>query len=425
MKVPDSIDALQETLDSLGVSLPLSNDTSVLGDDVALGRLTAPNRFVALPMEGCDAEQDGSPGELTFRRYERMAAGGAGIIWLEACAVQREGSSNPDGLVLHDGNVTRFRELVDRMRAAARKDMRQDIVCILQLTHAGRYSKPLGEPSPVVVRHCPELDAAQGLPGDYALVADASLDEIQEAYISAASLAHDAGFDGVDVKSCHGYLVSSLLAAHERAGKYGGSYENRSRFLKETIAGIMNRCPSLLVTTRMSAFDGMAYPYGFGVSRSDGGSADMQEPMLLAKELSQMGVPLLNVSMGYPRFDPHYGRPASDGKQEHPLVGISRFATATKEIQAGIPGTPTVVGALAWLGQHLPAVAAGLVKTGAAQLIGQGRGSIAYPELVRDVLGQGQMSRDKCCIACSGCSRLMRAGKHVGCVVRDRSIYSA
>ncbi len=208
-------------------------------------------------------------------------------------------------------------------------------------------------------------------------------------------------------------------------GKYGGVYENRSRFLKETITRIQEGLPSLLVTTRISVFDGMAYPYGFGTSRDDAGTPDMEEPRRLAQELVAIGVPLLNISMGYPHFDPHYGRPASDGKQEHPLVGISRFVGLVKEIQTSVPGTPTVTGALAWLGQHLPVVAAGLIKSGAAQLIGQGRGSIAYPGSVRDILGKGVLSEDKCCITCSMCSRLLRDGAQTGCVVRDKSVYAA
>jgi 2,4-dienoyl-CoA reductase (NADPH2) len=109
--------------DGLGVSLPLSDNISVLGESVQIGARAVPNRFVALPMEGCDAEPDGSPGDLTFRRYERMAAGGAGIIWLEACAVQNEGRSKPNALCLHKANLGSFRELVDRMRRAARDAM--------------------------------------------------------------------------------------------------------------------------------------------------------------------------------------------------------------------------------------------------------------------------------------------------------------
>jgi 2,4-dienoyl-CoA reductase-like NADH-dependent reductase (Old Yellow Enzyme family) len=415
---------LKAMLIKIGVSLPIVDDTAILGEQVKIGRWTSPNRFVALPMEGCDAMEDGSPGELTFRRYERMAAGGAGIIWLEACAVVKEGRSKPNALFLHDENIESYRALVTSMRRAAQESMGHEIICILQLTHSGRYCKLDGKPAPVLVRHCPALDSAEKLPDDHPLATDDQLDEIQKAFITSAVLAESAGFDGVDIKSCHGYLVSSLLGAHLRKGKYGGKYENRTRFLKETITRIQKEFPSLVVTTRLNVFDGIADPYGFGTSQDDPGNPDMQESLRLLRELAEMGLPLLSISMGYPRFDPHYGRPSADAKHEHPLVGIARFSELVKQAQQTVPETPVINGALAWLEGLFPQVAAGLVESGAAELIGQGRNSIAYPESVRDILEGGSFSKSKCCVTCSGCSRLLREDRPVGCIVRDKSIYS-
>jgi 2,4-dienoyl-CoA reductase-like NADH-dependent reductase (Old Yellow Enzyme family) len=425
MKRPSSLEALRELNDSLGLSLPISNDIPLLGNPVRIGSWRAPNRFVALPMEGRDAGPDGEPGDLTFRRYERMAAGGAGIIWFEACAVRQEGRSAPNALFLHESNLARFRDLVDRTRRSAHDAMGHEILCILQLTHSGRYCRPYGKPAPVLVRRCPDLDKAEGLADDYPLLTDDALDNIQDAFVESASLAQDAGFDGVDIKSCHGYLVSSLLGAHLREGKYGGNYEHRTSFLKGTIARTQKQIPSAMVTTRLNAFDGIAYPYGFGTSRDDRGRPDMTEPLRLVKELAEMGLPLLSISMGHPRFDPHYGRPSADAKHEHPLIGIARFSELVRQLQSAVPGIPVVTGALAWLEEHLPQVAAGLIESGAAQLIGQGRNSIAYPDSVRDILENGSCSKDKCCVTCSGCSKLLREGRHVGCIVRDKCIYSS
>jgi 2,4-dienoyl-CoA reductase-like NADH-dependent reductase (Old Yellow Enzyme family) len=425
MRCPSSPKEFAAMNDRLDRPLPVSDNVSLLGEPVQVGARRTPNRFVALPMEGCDAAPDGSPGPLTFRRYERMAAGGAGIIWLEACAVQHEGRSKPNALCLHKANVGDFRKLVDRMRCAARDAMgRQEILCILQLAHSGRYCRPDGNPAPVMVRRCPELDAAEGLPEDYPLATDDALDRIQDVFLEAAALAQAAGFDGVDIKSCHGYLVSSLLGAHEREGKYGGSYENRTRFLKETIARVQRELPALIATTRLNVFDGIAHPYGFGVSRDDPDAPDMREPLRLVGELAAMGVPLLSVSIGYPRFDPHYGRPSADAAVEHPLVGITRFSGIVEQVQSAAPQMPVINAALAWLEEQIPQVAAGLVETGAAQLIGQGRNSIAWPDSARDILTHGAVPKNKCCVTCSGCSRLLRAGRPVGCIVRDRSVYT-
>ncbi len=421
MRGPASINELREMLEGLGISLPITENTSILGETVDVGNRISPNRFVALPMEGADCDMDGSPTGLTFRRYERMAAGGAGIIWLEACAVAHGGRSKANAFFLQKSNLAMYKELVDRMRNAAS----QDIICILQLTHSGRYSKPGGEPKPVMVRHCPELDEAENLPDDYPLATDRFLDELVNSYVEAAVLAQQAGFDGVDVKACHGYLVSSLLGAHERKGKYGGSYEHRTRFLKDVITAIHKQCPSLLVTVRLNIFDGMRYPYGFGVSNTNPEVPDLEEPIRLVKQLGAMNVALLGVSMGYPRFDPHFGRPSATGQTEHPLVGIKRFCDLTGQVQAAIPGIPVVNAALAWVEAAFPQVAAGLVESRATQLIGQGRNGIAYPDSVRDILETNTFSRNACCVACSGCSRLLRDGKHVGCIVRDKSVYNA
>ena len=413
---------LDATAAELGVHLPASDDFALLGQSVAIGDRTTPNRFVALPMEGADALADGSPGELTFRRYERMAAGGAGIIWLEACAVVPEGRSGTSTMHLHEKNVQAYASLVTRMREAARAAMGHEILCILQLTHAGRHAKPAGTPGAVMASHCPVLDAAGDLPSDYPLVTDAQLDEIQDGYIRTAQLAATAGFDGVDIKACHGYLISSLLGGHERPGKYGGDYEGRTRFLKQTIARAQQEIPGVLVTTRLNLFDGLPKPYGFGSTQDDPATQDMREPLRLVGELAEMGLPLLSISMGLPRFDPHYGRPSAGMKQEHQLVGISRLLEATKQVQQAIPDTPVISLGLGWLEEHFVRVAAGVVETGVATLVGQGRNSIAYPDSVSDILNS-HFVKNKTCVTCAGCSRLLRAGGPVGCIVRDRETY--
>ncbi|NLF22755.1 MAG: flavin oxidoreductase/NADH oxidase [Lentisphaerae bacterium] len=424
MKCAESRAEFDNQMRAAGVALPVADDTSVLGEPVRLGRWTTPNRLVALPMEGCDASTDGTPGELAFRRYERMAAGGAGIIWLEACAVVPDGRSKPTAFWLHEKNVGVYRELVQRMRQAARAAMGHEILCILQLTHAGRYSRPDGTPKPVVAHHSPLLDAFEKLPADYPVVTDAWLDRLQDDFVRAARLAAAAGFDGVDVKACHGYLVSSLLGAHRREGRFGGDYANRTRLLKEMIARIRDDQPGLLLASRLNLFDGIAHPYGFGVKPGGGADEpDLGEPLRLARELADLGLPLLSVTLGFPRFDSRHGRPSADGRGENPLVGIARFARLAGAVQHAVPGMAIVNAALAWLGPHVPRVAAGLVAAGDARLIGQGRNSIAYPDAPRDLLRGAGFDPHQACVACSGCARLLRAGAPVGCIVRDRGTY--
>lgn len=424
-----TLDDLQAELAALDLPLPVDRDVSILADRVPLAALETANRFIVHPMEGFDSTADGGPGELSTRRYTRYAHGGSGLIWFEATAVLHGARSNPKQFCLVEGNVDVYRRLVDATRAAARESHRRDVVLILQLTHSGRYSKPSGVPRPIIAHHSDVLDPKHDLPEDYPLVGDDDLDRLQDTYVEAARLAARAGFDGVDVKACHRYLVSELLASHTREGKYGGSLENRSRFLRETLQKIRDAVPEMFITTRINVFDAIAYPFGFGVDREDYRTPDLSEPIEVIRQLQAIGIPLVNCSIGNPYFNPHYGRPFDrpiaglQPPEENPLIGVARFVDITRQIQQAIPDLPVVGGGYSWLRHLMPYVASGVVRTGGATLIGQGRGAFAYPDSVNDVLSTGQMSPAKSCIACSACTQIMRDGTMTGCVVRDTKIY--
>ena len=425
-----TLDDLRSELDALNLSLPIDTDFSVLGESVDLNGRQTPNRFVALPMEGFDSDEEGTPGELSFRRYRRYAVGGTGLIWFEATAVLHEARSNPHQLWLHEGNVDTYARLVEQTKQTAREHNGHEIKMIVQLTHSGRYSKPTGIPQPLIAHRSPILDPKHGLPDDYPVVTDDYLDRLQDTFVSAVKLAAQAGFDGIDVKSCHRYLVSELLASHTREGKYGGSLENRSRMLRETLARIRDEVPEVFVTTRMNVFDAIDYPYGFGVSKDDYNTPDLTEQLELIGMLKEIGVPLLNTSIGNPYFNPHYGRPYDrpiagvTPPNENQLAGVVRFLNITRQIQQAYPDLPIVGGGYTWLRHMMPFVAAGVVKTGGATLIGQGRGMFAYPDSVNDILKNGAMDPNKACITCSGCTQIMRDGTMTGCVVRDSEIYA-
>ena len=315
------------------------------------------------------------------------------------------------------------------MRDAARRSFGWDVVLVLQLTHSGRYSKPTGVPKPLIAHRSPILDPIHRLAPDYPVVSDEYLDRLQDTFLQASRLAADAGFDGVDVKSCHRYLVSELLASFTREGRYGGTFENRARFLIETLTRIRLDVPGVFVTTRMNAFDGIPHPYGFGVDREDGGTPDLTEPLALVGRLRELGIPVLNVSIGNPYFNPHYGRPFDFPVQgmrapdEHPLVGLSRFMGITRRIQDAFSGLPVVGSGYSWLRQFVPYVASGVVQSHGATLIGLGREAFAYPDAVKDIQETGRMDPARCCVACSACSQIMRDGAMTGCVVRDSEIY--
>jgi 2,4-dienoyl-CoA reductase-like NADH-dependent reductase (Old Yellow Enzyme family) len=426
--------ALEERIGRLGLDIPLADDLSPLFSPLTIGGKSVPNRLVTLPMEGADADPTGAATDLTFRRYRRFARGGCGLIWFEAAAVRPEGRGNPRQLMVSGKTTVSLGRLVDETRRAASEKSGEGrpLLLILQLTHAGRFAKPEGSPAPVIAQHNPVLDGRLRLPPDYPLIADSDLDALQEDYVRAARLAAGAGFDGVDIKACHGYLVSELLAARTRSdSRYGGPLQNRSRFLVETVRKIKSEAPGLLIASRLNLFDAIPWPFGFGADSGGGENEDLTEPGELVGKLALEGVSLVGVTCGIPAFKPHYGRPfdtpvqGDDLPAEHPLVGVARWLRLAAAAHKAAPGLRVVGGGYSWLRQFFPYVAAAMVKSGKSSLIGLGREALAYPDWAADLEAAGALDRRRVCIACSKCSEMLRGGSRVGCAVRDAELYVA
>lgn len=406
--------------------LPYTEDLSVLQDTVTAGSVTIPNRLVCQAMEGCDGTADGCPGELTIRRYDRLAKGGAGMIWFEATAVMEEGRANPRQLYLHPENLDDFRREVERIKETGLRENGYAPVVIMQATHSGRYSKPHGKPEPRIAYNNPIFEA-NGSISKERIVTDGELDQIGEALVNASILAEKAGFDGVDIKCCHRYLNSELLSAYTREGRYGGSFENRTRLLRESVQGAIESTRNdFLVTSRLNIYDGFPYPYGFGVSENGGIDPDYTEPIRLLQELQKSGMNLVNITMGNPYFNPHVNRPYAKGgyeAPEHPLCGVSRMLLGTAEVKKAVPDVKMICSGLSYLGVAAPHVAAAMVKEGGFDLAGFGRTIFAYPDFAKDILQKGEMSKERLCLACSKCTEVMRSGGTPGCVIRDKETY--
>jgi 2,4-dienoyl-CoA reductase-like NADH-dependent reductase (Old Yellow Enzyme family) len=421
-------DKLLAKAGDLGLDIPFSNDPSSLFEPADMAGRTIPNRLAVLPMECADAGPDGTPSDWTFRRYEKYAAGGSGLIWVEATAVRRDGLSNPRQLMLTDETEDAFRKLVGRMRNAAAEKWGPGHMplLILQLTHSGRFAKPEGKPEPFIVHRSAVLDPLHGLAADYPVLTDEALGEIQDDFVNAADLAASAGFDAVDLKACHGYLVSELLASFTRTGsRYGGTFENRSRFLIETVRRIKQEVPRLLVTCRLSAADMVPFPYGFGMDPNRPKRPNLGETKKLVSGLEKEGVRFLALSLGVPAWKAHFGRPfdkpvpGGNIPDEHPLESVARHLHFAAEIQRSSPGVAVVGAGYSWLRSFFPNVGAAVIRMGGAALIGQGRGALAYPDFPKDLAEKGRLSARKVCTTCSLCSHLLRQQKRVGCVVRD------
>jgi 2,4-dienoyl-CoA reductase (NADPH2) len=423
--------ALRQDIAALELAIPWDDDPSPLLTPIRIGDHSLPNRLAVHPMEAFDAAPDGAPDELAFRRYRRYGSGGSGLIWFEATAVVEEGRSNPRQFYLHEGNVAEYERLVAETRRATAESLGPDHtpLLVLQLTHSGRWSKPDGTRRPVIAHHHDMLDAMVDIDATHPTVSDGELENLQQRFVDAAKLAASAGFDGVDVKSCHGYLGSELLAAFTREGRYGGPLENRARFLLETLHRIRTEVPGILVTSRLNVFDGLPYPYGFGVAREDPNEPDLGEPLALLEELQSLGCPVANITLGVPYCRPHLGRPfnravpGSPSAPEHPLVGVARFLDLTARLQRGLPELPLVGTGYSWLRHFFPYIGAAAVREGGVSLVGVGRMAFAYPDFARDLAEHGVLDPRKSCVGCSSCSELMWSGERSGCVVRDGDLY--
>lgn len=413
---------LRAAIDTLHAEIPLSNDLSLLTKPYRLGNRRLNNSMLVHPMEGFDGERNGAPSALTKRRYERFTEGGASVIWFEAIAICPDGRTSPNQLMLCRETLDDYKRLCDSLHA-----INPNALLVCQLTHSGRFSKPDGKPAPVMVHRNPSLDAKFGIPADYPLVTDDTLDRIEEDFMRCSRLAVEAGFNALDVKACHFYLLSELLSGYEREGKYGGSYENRTRFMREVFAEAAREGGSdLVMASRYSPYDHVAYPYGFGVDRDDFEKFDFSESIRLLGELEAMGLQLIDLTMSSPYLEPHINRPNNCCEYippEHPLVGIERLIGGTAELKRAFPKIAFTTAGMSYLRHHAPYVMAGCIEKGFNDLAGLGRMAFAYPDFAKDLLEKGYLDRKKCCITCGKCTELMRAGKPAGCPVRDSEIY--
>ncbi len=441
-----------EHIQSLGISLDFDSELlspSPLAQPYLLPTPFSPltNRFCILPMEGWDATSDGKPSELVKRRWERFGQSGAKLIWGgEAVAVRPDGRANPNQLVINEANlqdIARLRESL--VRTHAQRWQTDDLLIGLQLTHSGRFCRPNEKKrlEPQILYSHPLLNKKFGLPDNYPVMSDADIERLIEDYIRAAKLAQKAGFHFVDVKHCHGYLGHEFLSAVDRKGKFGGSFENRTRFLREIVAGIRAEAPSLEIGVRLSAFDFIPfkpneenigvpdsqspltnYPCSFGGDGS-GVGINLMEPHQFLGQLEALEIKLVNITAGSPYYVPHIQRPAlfppSDGYQppEDPLVGVARLINATAELKVAHPNLCIVGTGYSYLQEWLPNVAQNVVRTGKADFVGIGRMVLTYPEICADVLEGKPLQRKRICRTFSDCTTAPRNGMVSGCYPLD------
>lgn len=422
-----------------------SGDQSPLGQSLQRDGVTIGNRFCILPMEGWDGTTSGKPTDLTRRRWRNFGLSGAKLIWGgEAVAVRHDGRANPNQLMMCEENLAALEslrlELVDAHEEAF--GVSNDLYVGLQLTHSGRYARPnqnsKAEPRPAQRNEV--LDLRVGVNDDSAVLTDDELDQLVDDFILAAVQSARAGFSFVDIKHCHGYLGHELLSGVDRPGKYGGSFENRTRFLRNIVAGIRSAAPALAIAVRVSIFDFFPYRPGddqVGIPESSadarhafGGDGtglgiDLSEPSKFMSLLEQLGIRLICTTAGSPYYNPHIQRPAyfppSDGYQppEDPLVGVVRQIQATAELKRRHPDQCFVGSGYTYLQDWLPGVAQAVVRTKMVDSIGLGRMVLSYPDLPADILAGRAMARKRICRTFSDCTTAPRNGIVSGCYPLD------
>ncbi|MFI5073061.1 MAG: hypothetical protein ACHP8A_19480 [Terriglobales bacterium] len=456
------VEQFREHLHSLGIDIPcdsklISGKESPLAMPIEQADIRIGNRIAIQPMEGWDATADGNPSELTIRRWQRFGSSGAKLIWGgEAVAVSLEGRANPNQLVAASharAGLAQLRAVLidEHVRVTGSDD---GLLIGMQLTHSGRFCRPNRKvrPEPRFLYHHPILYHRLNLQPEYPVLTDAEISRIIEDYHRAAKIAWELGFDFVDIKHCHGYLGHEFLSAHTRKGKYGGSFENRTRFLREIVEGIRSVAPGLKIGVRLSAFDtipfhpdpalstagkpgpGIPEPYdhlrpyrwGFGVNADNPTQSDLTEAAKFLSLLETTNIRLVNLTAGSPYYNPHIQRPAlyppSDGylPPRDPLLEVAMQLQAVRDLKQQFPRLIIVGTGYSYLQDFLPYVAQAVVREGWADFVGLGRMVLAYPDLLHDVILGKTIQHKIICRTFSDCTTAPRNGLPSGCYPLDK-----
>jgi NADPH2 dehydrogenase len=459
-----TVDDFRRHVASLSIELPcedqiVSRETSPLAQacGVTINGKTIKNRWAIQPMEGWDATTTGAPTEEVRRRWQRFGESGASVIYGgEAMAVRPDGRANPNQLIISDENKAGIAELREGLlRAHKERFGSDDVVIGFQLTHSGRFCRPHDKKrlEPRIAYRHPILDRKFNIDSDDVVLTDSEVERLIEAYIAAAKIASDVSADFVDIKHCHGYLLHEFLGAHTRPGKFGGSFENRTRILREIINGIRASGSKIDIGVRLSAFDFvpfrpdparsqpgklgpgipeefshcLPYTYGFGVNPANPVEYDLAEPIKFMDLCSQLGVKLLNLSAGSPYYNPHIQRPAayppSDGYQpaHDPLIDVARQINVVREFKNRAPAGLVIIGsAYSYLQEYLPHVAQYVVRHGWTDMVGLGRMTLSYPGILADAVSTGTLTTKSICRTFSDCTTAPRNGLISGCYPLDK-----
>ena len=457
-----TVNAFQQHVESLGLDIPcedhITQDDSPIGQPLQgliINGKTIGNRVALHPMEGWDGTTEGGVTDPMRRRWRRFGESGAKLICgAEAMAVRPDGRANPNQLIMNEANQSGIVELRDILLNAHQEKhgSTEDLVIGFQLTHSGRFCRPYDKFTyePKIAYQHPILDEKFKVQGDQNVLVDDELGELVNDYVKAARLAREVGADFVDIKHCHGYLLHELLGAYTREGRYGGSFENRTRILREIVAGIRADGNDIDLAVRLSTFDmvphypnpelslpgkpgpgipeeyEIPFPYQFGVNHEDPTQIELKETFGFVNLCSELGIKLINTTAGSPYYTPHLQRPAayppSDGYQPayDPLIDVARQITVVRDLKAQLPGGMAIVASgLSYLQEYLPHVCQALLRAGWTDMVGLGRVVLSYPDILNEAMKQGELKKRSICRTFSDCTTAPRKGLPSGCFPLD------
>jgi 2,4-dienoyl-CoA reductase-like NADH-dependent reductase (Old Yellow Enzyme family) len=423
-----SLGDLKRDIDLMGLDIPLSDNFDLLREPIEIYGKTVKNRLAIQPMEGFDGKPDGTPSDLTMRRYRRYSMGGAGLIWMESISTTNNAKTCPRMSGIRESNVDVFRHIILEIKECAADGDPPFVVG--QLTHCGRGANmdkaPWGGINITAYIACenPYLPRE-----NVRILTDDDIWGIIDDYVKCAALMKQAGFDCVDIRACHGYLLNEMLSAYTRPKSlFGGSFENRTRMMLIIIDRI-NAEVGIPIATRLSVTDMVPYPYGWGMKEDGSMKEDFTEPLKLGRILLDKGVKLMNLSLG--RNQVHHIQSPSDHPNlfphDHQLTSVEYFQRMAAVFKKSFPEAVIITGNFAWLKQYFPYVAAGGIEKGKFDIAGVAKTALANPNFANEVLKEGRLDPKKICVTCGSCGALIShsagEGAPTGFVTRDPEFY--
>ena len=314
MELEMQIDELREEASDIGLFFPMHYDTDALDHETQLHGHTVGNRSVLLMQPALDAAENGAPSEETVRRYENAVREKAyGIVVIEPTGISADAREFDRGLAISEENASSFQALIEAVKAVSEEAHGFAPLVIALLNHAGHHAlKPAA------------FDISASLPHDVPLLKDEELNALLITCADAAKSAEKAGFDGIALNAADRSLFGESLAAFHRDGKFGGDFDDRTRFLRDCYTAMkMVVSDELFFTIRLCLSDGIPQPDGWGMAFEDLSAPDLYEPALLLKILQTLyGVELVICTIGIPNINW-----MCEAEAESPLLRYSRLCT--------------------------------------------------------------------------------------------------